>query len=1094
MVAVVMIGFISGVEATAQSEGEGTSFVLTFPYMSFSTNGGDERVRISIASATTTNVTIRYNSTGTVINRLVTANASQTVVIDSSDFALPEMEGTFDRTILITAADPVSASVILDRGTASEAYGCIPNEYLGLEYYALGEVSFGPGSFVAVAAVEDKTTVTITPTRITRNDNPAGTPYTVVLDKGEVYQVLSKPRLDPTQNDDLSGTHIVADRPVAVWSGSACARFEYGNFTCGPLIEQLPPLEAFGTVHPMGLFSGEDRAFWKLVSACGEIEADGSGFLPAFDTTLSNAGDWRYGALFADGTLQTSEKGLLVHLGPNISREPPRYVDSAVGDPTMALVTPVEQMTEEHRVVVPMLASRIDGGRGVKWQHYLNIVRSDPAAGATIDGAPVTFTGTVAVVPIEPGTYLVEGEKPIGITVNGRSVSDAYAFVPKPVARLWPLSSDGIVGRPCGDSFDTTIVIKNETNIGIRIDRYELLAGLQGQVVDPPFPFDVPPDGQRSVRVRFTNLQDGSSNGSIVLRAGDCDHRVLRIPVDLRPDRLRFNEVAIGATLEFPPIFPSDGASDATVTLRNASNYELKVVTAVLTPGQFTLASPGLPITLGPGASQPVVLRFTPNAGDVEIDGRVVFLTENCPEDSLFAFNLKGTVKYFDVLGAVEKRLLCEPKEVDTLEVSFINKGVRPIDLNRIELEESDVPGEFEMLPGTGLPVSVQAGDTLRVFVRYVPGPLGLREAALLFEGEGTGFDSIRSMIRITNDLIRVEIDSDSLDLGVRVCDASVVGTVSIRNTGNVPVNNVLISLSEGRVAQLDADLPAVLQPGEAFDARVFVTDGEYGKFTDTMHISLPQCDISFDIPIKGRCAVGTIELAWGDDAGAPGDRVRFPLSIEAAPAPFALGAPVSIRFTARFLRGMFLEDERFTDVVDGLDARILGETVEGGRKALDILITGQIPENGRIATLEGMALLGIDSVTALTIDSLEFDILSDIFDAEVLRDEGSLRVLGICYVGSARLVDASGTFGLRVAPNPVRQGTTVRMGLVEDGRTTLILVDAAGRHVATAFDGNVEAGEWDIEFDPNDIPQGRYRLLLQTPSQSTSVPITILR
>lgn len=53
----------------------------------------------------------------------------------------------------------------------------------------------------------------------------------------------------PLRGEDLSGTVIESDRPVAVFAGHACAQVPFDRYACDHVEEQLPPVAAWGTEH-----------------------------------------------------------------------------------------------------------------------------------------------------------------------------------------------------------------------------------------------------------------------------------------------------------------------------------------------------------------------------------------------------------------------------------------------------------------------------------------------------------------------------------------------------------------------------------------------------------------------------------------------------------------------------------------------------------------------------------------------------------------------------------------------------------------------------------------------------------------------------
>lgn len=1074
----------------AQLAGQGRTFTLSLPFLSPSTNGGAERFLLSFAAEAQAIVTVRYTATGRVESTLVPANSTALMVLDTADLALPQLEGTFNRSLVVEASAPVTAMVVLDRGTASEAYGAVPDSLLGLEYLAVGYQSIGPGSFTVIAATEDETTVTITPNIATLNDRPAGVTFSVMLHKGQVYQLMSKPRLIETDDDDLTGTHITADRPVAVWSGTACARLPVGNITCGPLLEQLVPTDIQGRLHPLGLFASEQQTFYKVVASCPGTSVKGPDLIPALDTVFTDGNGAMTGITFREGIIETSNPALVAHLGVNVSERPPTYIDSAVGDPAMSLVVPVEQMGDKYRFVVPQLLARSDGGLSVGWRHIVNVVRSAAAVQGTLDGTPLVFNGNTAIVQVFPGEHTVQADGPVSVALNGRSVSDAYACALSPVVRTWPLWADSIAGGMCGEELDTTIRLFNLTAADIPVDSVEFVAGLQGDVAAPVLPFIVPAGGSLPVRIRLRNLISGTANGSVVFRSGSCGTRVLRIPVRLRPDRL-VTDPSPGSRIDFPPVFPAGPASTRTITLRNPARYPLTITAPDISPRQFTILSPAFPVTIPAGGEQVVTLAFTSTADDRIVEGTVLFRTLNCPEDSTFLFDLHGVVKRLQIVEPEPIRLLCEPKEPDTLVVTYVNRGDAPF---RFDVAELRGDAEFTLLPGVPLPLQLLPGDTVRFAVLYVPGPLGARGTMLHLAGAGEDFDSLDTPFRVQNDLLRLSIDRDSLDLGNRACDTAGGGTITIINEGNVPISGMRVSLADGGSARLSADVPDAFEGGDTLRLVISPPDSLYGQLFDTVRVVVPECGLDYRIPVTGRCAVGSLEIAWGEEEGEIGETIEMPLRITARPPGFIRGAQVSVRIVTRMVKDVLLPNGRLRGMPDGLSATLVRQYVRGDDRLVELELNGTLPSDGLLAVMESIALLGSDSVTALAIDTVEFRFLPDVYQAAIITDDGSFRTLGLCNVGFTRLVNSSGAFALRVAPNPAVDATEILLDIVEDGPAALQLVDEAGRQVALLLQGELTAGSWRLTLPLDTLPSGVYRLHLTTRTQALSAPLRVVK
>ena len=130
-----------------------------------------------------------------------------------------------------TNGTKLSVTALSNELTSSDTYKLLPCVYLPTmyEHYAVsvamedGVVNPLGESVLVVVASENSTQVTITPTQnvtiMPELDVQAGTSVNMTLNKRETLFVSSI--------RDLTSTHILCDKPVAVFSGHEC-----GNMSC----------------------------------------------------------------------------------------------------------------------------------------------------------------------------------------------------------------------------------------------------------------------------------------------------------------------------------------------------------------------------------------------------------------------------------------------------------------------------------------------------------------------------------------------------------------------------------------------------------------------------------------------------------------------------------------------------------------------------------------------------------------------------------------------------------------------------------------------------------------------------------------------
>ena len=149
----------------------------------------------------------------------------------------------------ITATANVSVYVILSSTNSMDASNILPVTALGSEYYTQDYWPIVKSDFdntvsmVTILATEDGTKVDITPRGNTYDNHPNGQLYTVELNKGQTYYLMSE------ADKQLTGTHIQAqnDKKIAVYCGVPLTNLPTDIAARDCLFEQSMPTEYWGT-------------------------------------------------------------------------------------------------------------------------------------------------------------------------------------------------------------------------------------------------------------------------------------------------------------------------------------------------------------------------------------------------------------------------------------------------------------------------------------------------------------------------------------------------------------------------------------------------------------------------------------------------------------------------------------------------------------------------------------------------------------------------------------------------------------------------------------------------------------------------------
>lgn len=400
----------------------GTEFWLAFPQG----NGGSSSpasLFLTVTSDTDNSGQVQVPGLGFSAPFTVAAGASTQVAVPNTA-EVKAADGIASLGIHVTAANQVSVYGLNNVQYASDGYLGLPVEALGTAYMV---VSYKDGTYqgqqlvsseFTVAATQDCTHLTVTP-RITVGSHPAGTPYAVTLNQGDVYQLQ-----DANPPDDLTGTQVASDKPVALFGAHQCDFVPAGVPSCNHLVEQLWPIPWWGTSFltlPLATRGGGDTLRFLASSNATTVTVNGSPLSPlqqgwAVDANESvplyiTSNHPIYVIQFSDGGLQDNP-------GPDYN-----------ADPSMISIPPIAGFDTTYTVGVPVAPVTAFTG------HYENILLSGSGT-VTFDGAPLPSAYFTAIsgaykgaqISVSAEVHHLSSNIPFGVIAYGYGNADAYGY------------------------------------------------------------------------------------------------------------------------------------------------------------------------------------------------------------------------------------------------------------------------------------------------------------------------------------------------------------------------------------------------------------------------------------------------------------------------------------------------------------------------------------------------------------------------------------------------------------------------------------------------------------------------------------------
>ncbi len=287
------------------------------------------------------------------------------------------------------------------------------------------------GGFVSVVATEDETTVTLYPTQALY----PGSYQNVTLSRGQVLTAIGSAA---GAAGNLSGTRVVADKKVAVFSGSV-ATSEPSTTTkcCADHVEhQMLPLEAWGSAYAVAPAvaakgEGDHKSVYRISAAYDGTTLEYFPAPPAGAPTTLDAYE-TVEVLTKDPFIVTSSDSEKPFSVTQFLLSNQFFTTlgtlSYPGDPSMIVLPALDQFQTEYIFLVPL---------GYNY-NYVTIVR--PAGvQVVLDGNQVaepftalgSFEGAAyeyAHIVLTPGHHVLTSDEEVAITITGYSRDVSFGY------------------------------------------------------------------------------------------------------------------------------------------------------------------------------------------------------------------------------------------------------------------------------------------------------------------------------------------------------------------------------------------------------------------------------------------------------------------------------------------------------------------------------------------------------------------------------------------------------------------------------------------------------------------------------------------
>ena len=395
------------------------------------TNGSQMILYIASDVSTSGTVSIADNSFS-AINFTVVPNVATLVSIPAAAF-LGNTNGIQNKGIHITSLNPIAVYGHIYASSVSGATLLLPVNTMANDYYSINytqQSNSSPSySLFMVIATEDNTSVQITPSATLISGPAAGTPFTITLNKGQVYQGIS--------NTDLTGTRIQSVsngssgcKKIAVFSGSNKIYIGKPNNSSDNLFDQVYPTASWGKNYITVPSKSRNYDVYRIVLSDPTTTVTLNGtIIPISSFTNSLYYEFKSQAtnvVTADKPIQVVQYAVTQGNGIN-----DKSVSGDIGDPEMIYLNPLEQNID-HVTLYSTDKYKILNG-------FINVVIPTTAASSfTLDGvsqassfAPVPGNTAYSYAQLSvsvPNTHTIAASQGFNAIAYGFGGTESYGY------------------------------------------------------------------------------------------------------------------------------------------------------------------------------------------------------------------------------------------------------------------------------------------------------------------------------------------------------------------------------------------------------------------------------------------------------------------------------------------------------------------------------------------------------------------------------------------------------------------------------------------------------------------------------------------
>ena len=473
---------------------------------------------------------------------------------------------------------------------------------------------------------------------------------------------------------------------------------------------------------------------------------------------------------------------------------------------------------------------------------------------------------------------------------------------------------------PVGQTQAATVTVQNQGLSAVTLN------GMQ--VADPAFtlapaamPTTIPAGGTASMTVTFAPTAAKDYNSQIVIQSGVGDakvgvsgtgqHKAQQPPpsgtpaLQLSATALQFGSVPIG------------GEAQQSVTLTSSGTAPLQISALNATDANFSAQAPSLPLTLQPGQTLSLPVKFGPRNAGVKT-GKLMIASDAAATPSM-AVNLTGSgAAQTPPPTASTPALTISNTAVDFGSVTLGSQGTTSVTLTSsgtaaVVLQSMTVTGDAFSAGQLHLPLTLAPGQQVTLPLTFVPTATGSQQGQVTFADNATGSPNTISLTGagVAPPTVASLSAPGSVEFGDVTVGSLGSKTITLVSNGTAPVTVKSITVAGAEFSGSPVVLPQVLQPNQQMSLKLKFNPNKDGDASGTMTVSSDSASSpTLAVKVDGKGVVASTPslsasastLSFGQVlVGSEATKTITVTSTGTAPATITAGSVTGASYTATY-------------------------------------------------------------------------------------------------------------------------------------------------------------------------------------------------